>query len=75
MSYFDDNEDRIIYGRRRLGKPQEPRTVACKRCGKDGLHWQDEDGEWVLMDGRYKVHHCNPKDVKATALDGFKVVE
>lgn len=65
---WDDRDD--IEHRR-----SQPRKTSCKRCGKDGLHWQDEDGEWVLMDGRYKVHRCNPKDVKATALDGFGVVE
>lgn len=50
---------------------REPRSTACKRCGKTGLRWQEEDGEWVLMEGRYRVHHCDPKDVRATALDGF----
>ncbi|MER1940478.1 hypothetical protein ABS755_07190 [Castellaniella sp. FW104-16D08] len=68
MSYFDDNEDRIIYGKRPAGAAPD---VTCKRCGKDGLRWQDEDGEWVLMEGRHKVHHCDPKDVRATSLDGF----
>lgn len=72
MSYFDDHEDRIIYGRRPGANHSD---VTCKRCGKTGLRWQDEDGEWILMEGRYKVHRCDPKDLKAVALEGFGVIE
>lgn len=69
MSYFDDHEDQIIYGRR----PRDGgSTVTCKRCGKAGLRWQDEDGEWVLMEGRCKVHKC---DMQKAARDDFGVVE
>lgn len=71
MSYFDDNEDYIIYGRRRTGS-SEPRSITCKRCGKTDLRWQDEDGEWVLMEGRFKVHKC---DMQQAARDDFEVVE
>ncbi len=74
MSDYDsdyewDDRDDIEYRRGKL------RPVTCKRCGKTDLRWQDEDGEWVLMEGRYKVHRCDPKDIKATALEGFGVVE
>jgi len=51
---------------------QEPHSVTCKRCGKAGLHWQDEDGEWVLMEGRYKVHHC---DMRKAAAGDFEAVQ
>lgn len=60
MTYFDEYER------------DEPREVECKRCGKAGLHWQDEGGEWVLMEGRYKVHRC---DMQKAARDDFEALE
>ena len=62
MSYFDDHD-----------QDQEPRAVECKRCGKGGLRWEDDgDGNFVLMEGRYKVHRC---DMTRAALDDFEAVE
>lgn len=49
----------------------QPSIVSCKRCGKDGLHWNDEDGQWVLMEGAYKVHKCN---LQKAALNDFEDV-
>ena len=56
VSYFDDNEDHIIYGRspRRglrltvtgkndmnFDEDYEPEDrITCQRCGTQGLHWQ-----------------------------------
>lgn len=41
MSYFDDNEDRIIYGMRprRRYKLDLPPTFSCPTCGQTGLYW------------------------------------
>lgn len=59
MSYFDDNEDWIVYGGRRPSfHDDEPREVECKFCGKGGLHWEETDTGWVLLDGKYAVHNC-----------------
>lgn len=53
MSYFDDNEDDIIYYR-----PSRIRTVECNRCGKGGFSWEETDDGWVLVDQHYEVHRC-----------------
>lgn len=50
----------------------EPREVSCKRCGKTGLHWVGEDGQYVLMEGRYKVHRCDQKAVDKATADDFE---
>lgn len=73
MSYFDDNEDRIIYGH---GHPRRAPDVACKRCGKTGLRWEDDgEGGWLLLEGKYRVHKCDPDKVRALALEGFEAVK
>lgn len=72
MSYFDDNEDYIIYGRQRaVSRRILSDDVECRYCGKDGLHWDDG----VLMEGRYKVHKCSEADLHAQAADDFEELE
>lgn len=43
---------------------QEPyrsrRNVTCKRCGKEGLQWANEDGEWILVGRGGEIHKCPP---------------
>ncbi|MEC5161691.1 MULTISPECIES: hypothetical protein [unclassified Janthinobacterium] len=67
MSYFDDNEDRIVYGIRR--KPAQWQAV-CKRCGTGGLKWRDDRfyEDERAEHNRLKEHHC------AGALDDFDEV-
>ncbi|MFJ0504330.1 hypothetical protein ACLQ84_23720 [Bordetella bronchiseptica] len=62
MTYFDEYDQ---------DHDQEPRAVTCKRCGTTGLRWEDDGGEWVLMEGRYKVHRC---DMRKAALNDFEAV-
>lgn len=50
----------------------QPTLVECKRCGKGGLRWENDDGRWNLYDGRYKLHRC---DMRKAAADDFEVVE
>lgn len=46
--------------------------VTCSRCGKTGLHWDDDgDGNWVLMETAVRVHRCN---MQKAALGDFEVV-
>lgn len=67
MSYFDDNEDRIIYGR-----PRDPvyRDPVCNRCGSTDVRWRQQGGKWVLFSLQPGVEHvCELRD------DDFGVVE
>ena len=58
MSYFDDNEDRIVYGRGRRVTRRE--TVRCAFCGTL-CTWSDATGKWRMMhDGDFHVCHANP---------------
>ena len=45
-------------------------NVECKRCGKNGLHWEEDDDTWRLFYGRYRLHVCDPR----RALRDFEVV-
>jgi hypothetical protein len=73
LSYFEDNEDEIIYGRGHDRDYDEPRKVECKKCGKGGLEW-DDDGRWILIDGRGKVHKCDEKVLHKQTADDFEVL-
>jgi hypothetical protein len=50
----------------------QPTIVACKRCGKGGLHGENDDGQWNLYDGRYLPHRC---DMQKAAMEDFEVVK
>jgi hypothetical protein len=78
MSYFDDNEDRVIYGRRAYrdrGK-SDRNEIVCKRCGEDGCYWYQmpsKDGKSehpVLFNSEGRRHVCND----ATSADEFEPV-
>jgi len=63
MSYFDDNEDRIIYGRK---QNQRNLQVTCERCGATDLEWQEvytADGvtKYRLVEHK-KAHVCKMQD-------------
>jgi hypothetical protein len=76
MSYFDDNEDRIIYGARR--RPRNTWTATCKRCGMTGLKWRDDGDQWRLYENkrmqynRLKPHVCNGSGDVADDFDAFE---
>lgn len=60
MTWFDDNEDRAIYGRRhsRFHTPvQEPR---CDRCYSTEVRWRQQGGKWVLFSLQPGVLHVCP---------------
>lgn len=67
MSFFDDNEDSIVYGHS-AGLRREPPT--CSRCGKTNLTWVDDGDRWVLCEGRSKIHKCDNKHI----ADDFEVI-
>lgn len=70
MSYFDDNEDFIIYGQARRSPRQHREPPTCKRCGKTGLTWVHDGDGWVLCEGKFKVHKCDFKSI----ADDFEVL-
>lgn len=35
-------------------------TIECKYCGEAGLHWEDYDDRWELVNSHWETHHCNP---------------
>lgn len=51
----------------------EPRSrpTTCKFCGKTGLHWENDDGQWQLYETQYKLHNC-PKNTVAQHSEGFE---
>jgi len=53
---------------------QRNKAVECKYCGKGGLHWSDKDGQWVLLEGVYKVHRCDPTKTNTEIANDFDVV-
>lgn len=64
MGYFDDHEDRLIYGRpRRTAIDDEPRQPRCRRCGSEDVRWRQQGGRWVLFSTQPGVvHQCDVTD-------------
>jgi ssDNA-binding Zn-finger/Zn-ribbon topoisomerase 1 len=50
------------------GEDDEPYDVECNRCGKSGLHWEDDNGKWVLVDKHNEIHRCT---VAAKEFEGL----
>ena len=50
---------------------EEPHETECKFCGKGGLFWEDDNGKWVLINGKGALHNCRSRPAKA---DDFEVV-
>lgn len=50
----------------------EPFEVPCRRCGEEGLTWDDSTGSWRLVDRIGTPHICNPADVLLHAASDFK---
>lgn len=77
MSYFDDNEDRIIYGanpglRRRIVAAEERNNAVCKRCGAHPLKLcLNDNGKWQLMEQARGEHNRNVPHV-CPVIDDFE---
>lgn len=59
-------------------KGRDP-MVACKRCGQDGLEWeQTEEGKWRLKDDQGNFHRCaggqggKPSGARSSSFGGKK---
>lgn len=66
MSYFDDHEDDIVYGRRHDDEPRQPR---CRTCGSTDVRWRQQGGKWVLFSLQPGVEHACAADDLAKDFD------
>lgn len=48
-----------------------PTNKTCNYCGKGGLHWEDDNGKWILVTAKGEIHKCKPKPI---TLDLNKVL-
>lgn len=73
MSFFDDHEDKIIYGRLRSYDDHEPRELRCKFCGSTDVRWRQQTGRWVLFSTTPGVeHNCRSQPASADEFDEVK---
>ncbi len=73
MSYFDDHEDEIIYGRPWLLRHgDEPQKVECRQCGEGSLEWNETKKGWRLFDSDGNEHTCNEGRVHRAVSDDFE---
>lgn len=54
---------------------EQPSDVECKRCGKAGLHWEDDDGRWVLLTSHDEVHKCDEARVRRAMASEFEPIK
>lgn len=54
---------------------EQPSVVECKRCGKSGLHWEDDDGKWVLIGHNGAVHKCDEQRVAKAMASEFEPIK
>jgi hypothetical protein len=60
MSYFDDHEDRLIYGI----APRIKLEARCRVCGSTDVRWRQQGGKWVLFSLQPGVEHqCSAEDL------------
>lgn len=72
MSYFDDHENRIVFGTRRkkvsfwtdydydYDPSDYEREPSCKYCGSTDVRWRQQGGKWVLFSNKPGVvHSCD----------------
>ena len=50
----------------------ERRSSECRYCGKGGLHWEDDDGAWILCKSNGEIHKCDPARVKKASGCDFE---
>ncbi len=48
------------------------RETECRRCGKGGLTWEDDNGRWRLVDSHGEVHHCDPVKIAKLVASDFE---
>jgi hypothetical protein len=64
VTYFDDNEDRIVNGRhyqtrREEGSRYQEPAPHCNRCHATDVRWRQQGGKWVLFSLEPgKLHIC-----------------
>ena len=52
------------------------RDVECKRCGKAGLHWDDDgDGNWLLLTSHDEIHKCDEARVRRAMASEFEPIK
>lgn len=60
---FDDQED------------ESGALVECRRCGKGGLAWEDDNGRWRLVDSHGEVHRCDPAKIAKLVAADFEALD
>lgn len=88
MSYFDDNEDRIIYGsglrrqenrdlRKRIDAARARDEATCKRCGAHPLNLRlNDSGNWSLFEKGRGEHNRNvPHQCNPVTPDDFEELD
>ena len=70
--YIDQMMD--AYGDSPYGGGYGEPNVECKNCGKAGLHWEEDDGRWVLCNPNGRTHVCDPDRLKRAVIDDFEVL-
>lgn len=49
---------------------ENPTEKYCKYCGKGNLHWEDDNGKWILIDSSSgAIHKCKSKPIKPFDVD------
>lgn len=60
MSYFDDNEDYVVYGRRLSGRDYDDQFMFdLADLDEDTAGWETEDGRYVLVKTAPTLHLHN----------------
>lgn len=70
MSYFDDNDFDPFDD-----DDDQPREVSCRICGKAGLFWEDDNGQWVLISAKGLIHKCDEKALHKQTADDFEALD
>ena len=61
-----DGED--LYGWYDPSLEEEPQTVRCKFCRKDGFEWGKRKGKWRLYTATGKIHECGKTKLLTGAM-------
>jgi len=69
VSQIDDDIEN--YGLDRHDEGDEPRSNECRRCGKNGLTWEQDGERWVLLDHHGEIHRCDPARITKLAAADF----
>lgn len=50
-------------------------SAECKRCGEGGLHWEEDDGRFILVTQNGGIHKCDQNRADRRAMGDFEAVE